>query len=165
MPGERDRRGTRRSPCDEVSAEERHALTRERAGRDCAAVDHHDLARRREDGVDDHQPEDRVDARVADPAGDGARDRGDHHRRDFTRAQAATGSTSRGGPAICRTVNVRTSSTVPELALRDDVGAVDAALDALLRPVEPVPDDRLVAGVVPPQRERADDLARPSSRP
>ena len=52
-----------------VIAEEGDVLPRERAGRERAAVDHHDLARGRENGVDDHQHEDGVDAVVADRSG------------------------------------------------------------------------------------------------
>jgi hypothetical protein len=62
-------------------------LTGERAGRDGASVHHHGLAGGREDGVQQHQQEDRVEPVVADDGreeiGDLREDRRDRHGREL----------------------------------------------------------------------------------
>ena len=83
-----DRSGQRhRDVCGEplvdLHSEEHDVLAGERARCHGARVHHDHLARRREDGVDEHQEEDRVQAVVADRRRDGvgqlAEDGGDQH--------------------------------------------------------------------------------------
>ena len=73
-----------RKPVLDRPTEEHDVLAGERSRRDCAPVDHHDLARGREQGIDEHEDEDGIEAVVADRRGDGVRevghDRGDQHR-------------------------------------------------------------------------------------
>ena len=82
-PGERDRE-VRGPALVDRAPEERHLLVRERSRGERAAVDHDELARRRQHGVDEHEQEDRVEAVVPDDRRDGvgqlAEDRGDEHR-------------------------------------------------------------------------------------
>ena len=68
--GEGHRRRRPRTVRVDRVAEEDDVLPGERAGRERARVDHHELARGREDGVDEHQDEDGVDAVVADEGSD-----------------------------------------------------------------------------------------------
>ena len=66
-------------PPAELVAEERHVTFRdERAGRERAPVEHHDLARSREHGVDHHQEEDGVHAVRGDLRGECRGDAGEH---------------------------------------------------------------------------------------
>ena len=62
----------------DVVAEEDDVLRGKCPGGERARVEHHQLARGREDRVERHQREDRVDPVVADERGDGARDRREH---------------------------------------------------------------------------------------
>ena len=64
----------------DVRAEERDVVRRgERARGDRAGVEHDELAGRREDGVDRHQPEDGVDAVGGDLRGEARGDARDEH--------------------------------------------------------------------------------------
>ena len=69
-PGERDRDVAPGSPSSIVRPNSVDVLVRERPGGERAAVDHHELARGRKHGVDEHEQEDRVEAVVADDRGD-----------------------------------------------------------------------------------------------
>src|SRR5688572_27148808 len=62
-------------PCGRLDRlpEERHLVAREGADRDRARIEHHELARRSDDGVDEHQQDDRIQAVVADRRGHGVR--------------------------------------------------------------------------------------------
>src|SRR3954465_614157 len=76
-PGERHRHVRPAAGLDAV-AEEHDVLRGEGARGERARIDHHQLAGSREDRVDRHQQEDRVDAVVADEGRNGAGDRREH---------------------------------------------------------------------------------------
>ena len=144
-PGDRDRE-VRGQPALELVPEERDRLGRERARGDGAAVDHHDLACRREDGVDQHQEEHRVEAVVADRVGDPRRDVTERARRRASRdASRVAGCHPRGAEAL-RMVIADESTDLPRLDVADDLHR-EASLDRVAVRPEPVPRDLLPPGV------------------
>jgi hypothetical protein len=66
-----------------------HVRVRKDAGGKRARVEHRQLAGRRENRGDDHQPEDGIDAVVADEGGDRAGDAGNRHRPRLAEAPAS----------------------------------------------------------------------------
>src|SRR5262245_3214781 len=102
--------GVRLPPRLHLTAEDDDVLPDERTGRECPGVEHHELARRREDRVHEHEQEDGVDAVVADERcqriGDRLRDRGDEH--GVGRGQRAALS-----ERVRRTENFDVRETVP----------------------------------------------------
>ena len=70
----------------DAGAEKVDVLTGECGGRERSRVQHHQLARRGEDGIQRHQEKDGVDAVVPDQRGERARDAGDRHPADVSGA-------------------------------------------------------------------------------
>ena len=66
--------------------EEIHVLSGEGTRGERSGVDHHELARSRKDRVDRHQQEHGVDAVITDQRRERARDAGDRHAAEATRA-------------------------------------------------------------------------------
>src|SRR5712691_6158520 len=82
---ERDR-DVRGKPAPKLCAEDRRARA-ERTRREGASHHHHELARGREDGIDEHQHEDGVEPVVADERGDRPRQARERHPREATYAR------------------------------------------------------------------------------
>ena len=109
----------------ELPPEEDDALPRERAGRDGAAVHHHELAGRRQDRVDHHQQKDRVEPVVADDGGeeigDLAQNRGDGHGRGLYPRDVTGFFFGRGAARITRKACVVSSATPSALVARNRI--------------------------------------------
>ena len=165
--GERDRevRGEARR---ERVAEQRHRLPRDRARGDRAAVDHHDLARGREDRVDQHQEEDGVEAVVADRArdrvGDAAEDGEQHRRGDSTARAARVPRPETTSGRRCAGRGRRASARSSRARSSPRPGRRTAALDRLALPVEAVPDEGAGAPAGRSAAQRSHDLAGTASR-
>src|SRR3954451_6662463 len=137
------------------ASEERHAL----AGRgdprsDRSGIEHHELARRREEGVDRHQPEDGVDAVIRHRGGEARRDAREEHRADTSDA------CERAMRTAPRASSCRRSSS-PARPPGSGRSAPAAGRSRPARSLAPAPQPAAPYGVSPPPPRSGAGSARP----